>query len=109
MLAELLLKPGINPNIRNENFDAPLHVLVKSSRKDKVELLISLLTHSSADVNLQAADEMTALHFAVQVCIPCRILAIITVLSSIWCGVVSVARQITTEIFLVTFHIHTRI
>jgi len=67
VLMDLLKRPGINPNIQDENWDAPIHALVKSSHKDKVELLIALLTHSRADVNLRAADDMTALHFAVQV------------------------------------------
>ena len=63
----MLRQPGFEPNRRDDSGNAPLHAYVLSSRHDKVDLVVSLLTHSSADVNLKAADSMTALHFAVMV------------------------------------------
>ncbi len=68
VLMDLLHRPGVRVNHRDENLNAPLHSLVRSNRKDKLDLIITLLTHSDADVNLKGDDEMTPLHFAVQVC-----------------------------------------
>jgi len=39
----------------------------KREQKEKLELLVSLLTYSDADVNLQVGNDMTALHFAAEV------------------------------------------
>lgn len=66
-LFDLLQQENTNPSALNENGDAPLHSIVKSDRQDKVELLVTLLTHSMADVNMMVANGMTALHFAAQV------------------------------------------
>lgn len=64
---ELLQRPGVRVNRHDENLNTPLLSIVRSSRKDKLDLVITLLTHSDADVNLKGDDEMTPLHFAVQV------------------------------------------
>ncbi len=65
---ELLRRPRIRVNYRDENLNAPLHSIVRSNRRDKLDLVITLLTHSDADVSLKGDDEMSPLHFAVQVC-----------------------------------------
>ena len=74
-LTEQLGKPGVNANGANANGDAPIHAIVKrkckrkADRKEKVDFLVALLTHSDADVNLQNANGMTALHFTAEVSI----------------------------------------
>jgi len=40
---------------------------VKKKRRDRVELVITLLSNSNADVNFETTRSMTALHFAVEV------------------------------------------
>lgn len=40
---------------------------MKKKRRDRVELLITLLSNSNADVNFETTRSMTALHFAVEV------------------------------------------
>ena len=67
VLLEILQRENTNPDVLNENGDAPLHSIVKSKRQDKVELLVTLFTHSTTNVNMQVANGMTALHFAAQV------------------------------------------
>ena len=74
-LIEQLGRPGVNANGANANGDAPIHAIVKrkskrkADRKEKVDLLLALLTHSDVDVNLQNANGMTALHFTAEVSI----------------------------------------
>ena len=63
----MLLRPGVNPNQKDKDGDAALHVFINSHRDDKVDLITTLLSHSCADVNLKTADDMTALHLAVRV------------------------------------------
>ena len=58
----------VDVNILDPQGEAPIHRLVKKKRKERVELLIALLTNSNADVNFGTARSMTALHFAVEVC-----------------------------------------
>ena len=63
----------MNANAVNAIGDAPIHAIVKrkskrkADRKEKVELLLALLTNSDADVNLQSANGMTALHLTAEV------------------------------------------
>ena len=63
----------MNANDVNANGDAPIHVIVKrkckrkADRKEKVDLLLALLTYSDVDVSLQNANGMTALHFTAEV------------------------------------------
>ena len=51
----------------NEEEEYPLHSIVQSCHRNKVELLETLLTHSSINVNSHGKSGMTALHYAVQV------------------------------------------
>ena len=63
----------MNANAVNAIGDAPIHAIVKSKskrkadRKEKVELLLALLTNSDADVDLQNGNRMTALHLTAEV------------------------------------------
>ena len=63
----------MNANAVNANGDAPIHAIVKrkckrkADRKEKVDLLLALFIHGDADVNLQNANGMTALHFTAEV------------------------------------------
>lgn len=57
--------PGIN-----EEGDNPLHSIAKQTdrpEKDKVEMLVTLLTLTAVDINSRGKNGMTALHYAVQV------------------------------------------
>ena len=54
----------------DENEDRPLHAIVRSSRRDKLELMIALLVHSDFGcelIDLPAMYGNTALHLAVEV------------------------------------------
>ena len=63
----------MNANGVNANGDAPIHAIVKrkckrkADCKEKVDLLLALLTYGDVDVNLQNANGMTALHFTAEV------------------------------------------
>ena len=55
---------------KDENEDTPLHAIVRSDRRDKLEVMIALLVHSDygcADIDFPAFYGNTALHVAVQV------------------------------------------
>ena len=55
---------------KDENEDLPLHAIVRSNRRDKLELMIALLVHSDfgcGDIDLPALYGNTALHLAVMV------------------------------------------
>lgn len=68
----MLQQPGSEKVlIPNEEGDFPLHSIVRQHRQDKVDLLVTLLTYSTVDVNSQGRGGMTALHYAVQVCAYC--------------------------------------
>lgn len=47
--------------------EAPLHVLVKKERKDRVSLVLALLINSNADIHLKTSRGATPLHLAVEV------------------------------------------
>lgn len=67
-LVDFLLKSkAIDVNIRNGEGEGPIHKIVKKKRKERVDLLIALLTNSNADVHFATAKNMTALHLAVEV------------------------------------------
>ncbi len=51
----------------NEEGDNPLHSIVQQPHRNKVEVLATLLIHSSVNINSQGKCGMTALHYAVQV------------------------------------------
>ena len=73
MMSLLMKHPDVDPNGRNEMFDAPIHAIVKkkahseAERADKMATLFNLLVYSNADVNAAAAYGMTALHMAANV------------------------------------------
>jgi hypothetical protein len=46
--------------------EAPLHALIKKERKDRVKLVLLMLVHSDADVNLETSRGATPLHLAVE-------------------------------------------
>ena len=46
---------------------APIHSVIRAQRPDKSEILLSLLVHTSVDVNLPDLEGMTPLHLVVQV------------------------------------------
>lgn len=51
--------------------DNPFHSVVRQSRpdKEKMELLITFMTFTPVDINAHGEGGMTALHYAVQVCV----------------------------------------
>ncbi len=62
-----LLREDHEANAKDENGDSALHAIVKHKRNKRLDLLLTLLTHSNANVNLPAAEGNTALHFAAMV------------------------------------------
>ncbi len=62
-----LLREGHDANEKNESGDAPVHAIVKHKRGKRMDLLLTLFTHSNANLNLPAAEDNTALHFAAMV------------------------------------------
>ena len=66
--------------------DNPLHSIVCQHRPDKMDVLITFLTHSSVDViNTHGKGGMTALHYAVQVVMSLVQLGGLLVLFLSWC------------------------
>jgi len=63
---ELLLKRRLDVNSLELKV-APIHSIVLRKRRDKIELLLALLTYSNADVDLKTTDGMAALHLVAQV------------------------------------------
>jgi len=63
----------MDPDGRNDMFDAPIHAIMKkkvhskTERADKMTTLYNLLVYSNADVDATAAYGMTALHMAANV------------------------------------------
>ena len=51
----------------NEEGDSVIHSILWGRRKDKLELLLTLLINSEIDVNCQNSKGDTALHIAIQV------------------------------------------
>lgn len=66
-LTEILRDQSIDVNEKDEFGDAPLHFIVKHKRKNRLDVLVTLLSYSQVNVNLPAAHNNTALHFAVAV------------------------------------------
>ena len=66
-LVDYLKSKAVDVNIRNGEGEGPIHKIVKKKRKERVDLLIALLTNSNADVHFATAKNMTALHLAVEV------------------------------------------
>ena len=58
---------------KDQNEDTPLHAIVRSDRRDKLELMIGLLVHSDfgcEEIDFPALYGNTALHIAVKVLHP---------------------------------------
>ena len=58
---------------KDENEDTPLHAIVRSDRRDKLELMICLLVHSDfgcEEIDFPALYGNTALHIAIKVLHP---------------------------------------
>ena len=62
----MLLKKYLDVNSIEMNV-APIHSIVVKKRRDRIDLMLALLTYSDADINLKSADGMTALHLVAQV------------------------------------------
>ena len=62
-MADLLIENGVDLNCRNENEDAPLHVMAKKKRLSCIVTLIS----NGADINVINKDGRNSLHLAVEV------------------------------------------
>ena len=65
-------EPAFEANARDEQGDTPLHQLVKLSFKEKklklkAELIVCVLTYSSADIDIPDNSGNTPLHTAVKV------------------------------------------
>lgn len=60
-LVKLFLELGVNPNIANENKQAPIHLAVLDNRLD----IIKLLKMYNADLEIPCELEQTPLHLAV--------------------------------------------
>ena len=59
-------------NARDKNGDAPIHAIIRAKNKHKFECLMALLVHSDVsvlDIDATSADDNTALHLAVMVCL----------------------------------------
>ena len=71
-MAEEIQDPTFQANARNEQGDTPLHLLVKrpfekKKLKLKVELIVTMLTYSEADMDIPDNTGSTPLHTAVEV------------------------------------------
>ena len=66
-------KGETDPNSLNSEENAPIHSLVKrkakgkKNQKEKMHLLVTLLTFGDVDINMLNGDGYTALHLAVKV------------------------------------------
>ena len=62
------LSAGMDPNLKDAEGNAAIHTLVRHlPRKDAYNIIITLLVHSSAEVDITDAAENTPLHLAVKV------------------------------------------
>lgn len=67
-MLETLQSHQVDVNLLDEvTGDAPIHSIIMRKKKDRVELLLTLLINSNADINLQNRRHMTALHSAIEV------------------------------------------
>ena len=67
-MAVLERTSGLDVNtLDKKTGEAPLHALVKKERKDRVKLVLALLVHSDANINLKTSRGATPLHLAVEV------------------------------------------
>ena len=59
---------GIDVNtLDKKTGEAPLHALVQKERKDRVQVVLTLLVQSDADINLETSRGASPLHLAVEV------------------------------------------
>jgi len=61
-MADLLIENGVDLNCRNENEDAPLHVM---ARKKRLSCIVTLISNG-ADINVINKDGRNSLHLAVE-------------------------------------------
>ncbi len=66
---EALQDPEVNVNLLDDvTGNAPIHSIIRSKkRKDRLELLLTLLINSDVDINLQNRRSMAAFHVAIEV------------------------------------------
>ena len=65
-MTELLLKKRVDVNSLELKV-APIHSIVQRKRRDRIDLLLALLTYSNADIDLKSSDGTAALHLVAQV------------------------------------------
>ena len=67
-MAVLERSSGLEVNMLDKKTgEAPLHALVKKQKKDRVRLVLAMLVHSDANINLETSRGATPLHLAVEV------------------------------------------
>lgn len=66
-LAELLALPSAVPDAINDAMDAPIHTYIRKQYRDRADLLLTLFSNSTADIDVRNGDYLTALHLAAQV------------------------------------------
>lgn len=58
----------MNVNLVDEKTgNAPIHAIIKKKKKDRLDLLLTLLINSDVEIDLQNRRDMTALHMAIEV------------------------------------------
>ena len=62
-----VLNTGIDVNFLNNDGIAPIHAIVRRKRRDRLDLLMALMTYTEVDVNFETTRGMTPLHIAVEV------------------------------------------
>ena len=68
LIEVLQLKPAL-ANCYNAHMEAPIHAILRKKKKWRLNLLVTLLSHSLADVNLPTQSTgHTPLHIAMMVC-----------------------------------------
>ena len=63
-----MIRTGVDVNTLDEiTGNAPIHAIVTSKKRTRVELLLALLVYGKVNVDLPNRKRMTALHLAVEV------------------------------------------
>ena len=64
----MLQHPYADVNARNAEQEAPIHSVVKRKCRNRMELLLALLTYSwGLDIDCPGIERKTAMHYAVEV------------------------------------------
>ena len=69
-MLSLLQQPGVDVLLGpDQEGDNPLHSIVRQTRaeREKTDILVTLLSRGTININSQGRGGMTALHYAVQV------------------------------------------